>query len=101
MPYTPQQNIVVEQKHRYLLEIARALQFQASLSVLFWGDCVFAIAFIMNKLSSRVIENKTPHQIYLAKCPHTTIFVFLDALHMHMIANVRISLARNEDLVFL
>ncbi|CAM8909147.1 unnamed protein product [Rhodiola kirilowii] len=36
-PYTPQQNGLAERKHRHILEIARALMFEASLPKKFWG----------------------------------------------------------------
>lgn len=38
--FTPQQNRVVETKHRHLLETSRAFLFQYHLPIKFWDDCV-------------------------------------------------------------
>ncbi|GJS77672.1 F-box domain containing protein [Tanacetum coccineum] len=63
-PHTPQQNGVVERKHRHLLETARALKFEANLPTRFWGECVLTAAHVINRLPSEVIENKTPMKSY-------------------------------------
>lgn len=62
-PHTPQQNGVVERKHRHLLETARAIRFEANLPKRFWGECVLTAAYIINRLPSKVIKNKTPYEI--------------------------------------
>lgn len=42
---TPQQNGVVERKHRHLLEVAKALSFPSKLYISFWGDCLQCATF--------------------------------------------------------
>ncbi|KAJ0469227.1 putative RNA-directed DNA polymerase [Helianthus annuus] len=68
-PYTPQQNGVVERKHRHLLETARALMFQGSLPKKFWGECIETAVYIINRLPSKVIHHKTPHEIIMGNIP--------------------------------
>lgn len=76
-PHTPQQNGVVERKHRHLLETARALRFEANLPTKFWGECVMAAAYIINRLPSKTINNKTPFEILFERKPeyeHMKVF---------------------------
>lgn len=61
--YTPQQNGVVERRHRHILETARAIMFQGILPNRFSGLCVEAAVYILNRIPSTVLSSKSnlPH----------------------------------------
>lgn len=59
----PQQNGRCERKHRNILEMARALRFQAGLPLSYWGECVMTATYITNRLPPVSVNNKTPCKI--------------------------------------
>ena len=60
---------MVERKHQHLLNITRALLFQANLPKLFWSFAVSHAAFIINRITSPVLDNHTPYELLHNKPP--------------------------------
>ena len=66
---TLQQNGRVERNHKHVLNVARALRFQANLPIFFWGECVLAASHLINRTPTPKLENKTPFEILFNKPP--------------------------------
>ncbi|OMO69325.1 Integrase, catalytic core [Corchorus capsularis] len=75
--YTPQQNGVSERKNRTVMEMSRCLLFEKKLPKKFWAEAVSTSVYLLNRLSTRAINGKTPYEAWYGVKPsvdHLRIF---------------------------
>lgn len=72
-PYTPEQNGLVERKHRHLVELGRSFLNNSGLPLKFWFDAIGSACFSINRLPSKMIKEKSPYEIIFGKIPDWTI----------------------------
>ena len=69
---TPQQNSIVERKHQHLLNVSRALLFQAHLPTPFWSFAVKHATHLINRLPSPLLHFKSPYELIHGNLPDLT-----------------------------
>ncbi|XP_070033000.1 uncharacterized protein [Nicotiana tomentosiformis] len=61
--YTPRQHRIAERKHMHILEVTRALRFRAHIPIKYWGHCVLAAVYLINRMPSFVIHGLSPFEV--------------------------------------
>lgn len=60
VPYSPQQNGVVERRNRTVVALARSFLKEKQLPSEFWGEAVRHSVYILNSFPTRALSGKTP-----------------------------------------
>ena len=77
VPYTSQQNGVSERRNRTLMEMARCLLYEKKLPLKFWAEAVSTASYLLNRMISRSLGDKTPFEEWYGYKPsldHLKVF---------------------------
>jgi hypothetical protein len=77
---TPQQNGRVERKHQHILNVGRALLFQSKLPKHFWSYALLHATFLINRVSTPLLQNKSPYQVLHNHVPDLSQFKVFGSL---------------------
>ena len=67
VPYTPQQNGVVERKNRSLKDMANCMLHARSLSSKLWVEAINCASYIQNRSPHKSVTRKTPFEAQIGK----------------------------------
>lgn len=77
VPYTPQQNGVVERKNRTVVEMTRCLLKSAGLPINYWAEAASTSVYLINRSPTQALRNKTPYEMWYGAKPavgHLRVF---------------------------
>ena len=74
VPYTPQQNGVVERKNRALKEMATCMIEAKDLSPKLWDEGINCVAYIQNRSLHKSVCGKTPYEAWFGHNPNISHF---------------------------
>ncbi|GKD57377.1 zinc finger, CCHC-type containing protein [Tanacetum coccineum] len=69
-PYSPQQNGVVEKRNRTVLSTTRSMMKAMKLPLTFWAEAVKHAIYILNRVPTRALVDKTPYEALYNRKPN-------------------------------
>ena len=74
VPYTPQQNGVIEKENRALKEMATCMIEANNLSPKIWSEAINCAAYIHNRDLHKSVKSKTPYEAWFGHKPNISHF---------------------------
>ena len=62
VPYSPQQNGMVERRNQTVVGMARSMMKAKGMSARFWGEAVTTAVFILNRALTKALTGKAPFE---------------------------------------
>jgi hypothetical protein len=98
-PHTSQQNGIAERKHRHIMEIGLTLLAQSGLPPKYWVDFFLTSIYLINRLPTPVLQNKSPFfKLFKKELDYiilrslvvfvTLSFVPMQPIYLHLEANL-------------
>ena len=73
VPYSPQQNGVVERQNQTVVRMARSMMKAKGMPTRFWGEAVTMAVFILNRAPTKALMGKTPFEAWYGRKPSVSV----------------------------
>ena len=70
VPYSPQQNGVVERRNRTLMEMTRSIMKAMKIPHYLWGEAVRHSTYLINRVATRTLKDQSPYECLKKKKPN-------------------------------
>jgi transposase InsO family protein len=77
VPYSQQQNGIVERRNQTIVGMAQALLKQRGMSAVFWGEVVVTTVYILNRSPTKALNGRTSYEAWHGRKPtvsHLRVF---------------------------